>query len=94
MPLPKVHDLGEPKEQVCTVTIVLVAVVVVLNGFCEAFNCLIEPKAIFEIIFKAIERTTLRGQGSNVGGGGDEVESIKALFFGYCSSRMMVSITN
>ena len=81
MPLPKVHDLGEPKEQVCTVTIVLVAVVVVLNGFCEAFNCLIEPKAIFEIIFKAIERTTFRGQGSNWGGGGgggDEVESTKA----------------
>lgn len=84
---------AEPKEHVCTVTIVLVAVVVVLDGSCKAFNCLIEPKAIFEVIFKAIERTTLRGARYRCGGG-DKVESIKASFFGNCSSRMMVSITN
>lgn len=56
---------GVYKEPVWT--LVLVAVRVVFDGFCEAFDCLVVGKAISEVVFKDVERTTVWRQLSNMG---------------------------
>ncbi len=57
--------LGESKELVCYV--VLVVVIVVFDGFYRAFNCLVEKKMIFGVFFEDVERTTVWGQVSKMG---------------------------